>query len=79
MVRIDRAGRDQGMPTVAPVDPALPAIATLPNAVTQSEVSRGRVVTPQNLPKSADAKQHQKAIPPSLGLFDRATRWFTAE
>lgn len=77
MARIDRAGRSQGLPAIPIVDPALPAIATVPSGPTQGDVARGRVVTPKGLPKSSDAKEHQKAIPPSLSVFERATRWFT--
>lgn len=79
MARIDRAGRSQGMPALGTVDPALPSIATVPRGVTQGQVAAGRTSTPQGLPKSPNAKEHMKAIPPDDSLFGRSMRWFTQE
>lgn len=67
MQRFDRLGRDRG-PGPGPlpsIDPALPAIATMPQTVTQGDVARGRVT------------QSSKAKPKDMSPFERATRWFT--
>lgn len=76
MARIDRAGRSQGMPALGTVNPALPAIATVPRGVTKEQVSAGKMFSPQGLPKSPTAKEHLKAIPPDGSLFERSMRWF---
>ena len=69
MQRFDRVGRERGPApwSVPPVDPALPAIATMPQSVTQNDVDRGRVT------------QSSKAKPKDMSPFERATRWFTNE